>query len=66
MDMVLSLSEMTHQFYFENNYKDYLLNNLKDHYSSPRICTLVSEVRVFDSAAAIYKESHYPPLVFHT
>ena len=66
MDMVLSLCEMTHQFYFEHTYHDYMLDSTVHHYATPRINTLVNEVRVFDSAAAIYKKSHYPPLVFHT
>jgi hypothetical protein len=66
MDMVLSLSEMTHQFYLENHYQDYNINNYKFHYNAPLVSTILSEVRVFDSAAAIYKKSHYPPLVFTT
>jgi len=66
MDMVLSLSEMTHQFYLENHYQDYNINNYKFNYNAPLVSTILSEVRVFDSAAAIYKKSHYPPLVFTT
>ena len=66
MDMVLSLCEMTHQFYHEHTYHDYMLDGTAHRYSTPRINTLVNEVRVFDSAAAIYRKSHYPPLVFHT
>jgi hypothetical protein len=53
MDMILSLCEMTHQFYCDNSYKDYAIDNYKPHYATPLISTLVSEVRVFDSAAAI-------------
>jgi 23S rRNA U2552 (ribose-2'-O)-methylase RlmE/FtsJ len=66
MDMVLSLSEMMHHFYFENRRNSFLLNDYKSHYSALLVNTLVSEIRIFDSAAAIYKKSHYPPLVFHT
>ena len=66
MDMVLSLAEMTHKFYVKNHYKNYELDNYKPSYGTPLVSTLVSEVRVFDSAAAIYKKSHYPPLVFRT
>jgi hypothetical protein len=66
MDMVLSLCEMMHQFYCDNAYQDYAIDNHKAHYVTPLVSTIVSEVRVFDSAAAIYKKAHYPPLVFHT
>jgi hypothetical protein len=66
MDMVLSLCEMTHQFYREHSYQDYSIDNYPSHHRTPLINTILSEVRVFDSAAAIYKKSHYPPLVFHT
>ncbi len=66
MDMVLSLCEMTQHFYFANPHQNYVLDNYKNHYISPLINTIVSEVRVFDSAAAIYKKTHYPPLVFQT
>ena len=66
MDMVLSLCEMTHQFYFENRHQDFRLDNYKLHYNVPLVSTLLSEIRVFDSAVAIYKKSHYPPLVFST
>jgi 23S rRNA U2552 (ribose-2'-O)-methylase RlmE/FtsJ len=66
MDMVLSLCEMTHQFYVEHTYHDYMLDSGVHHYPTPLINTILSEVRVFDSAAAIYRKSHYPPLVFHT
>jgi hypothetical protein len=66
MDMVLSLSEMMNHFYFENGRRSFRLDDYKSHFSSPLVSTVVSEVRIFDSAAAIYKKSHYPPLLLHT
>jgi len=65
MDMVLSLCEMTHQFYFDHAYENYSRENQRE-FSSPAVCTWIDEVRVFDSAAAIYKNRCQPPLVFHT
>ena len=65
MDLVLSLCEMTHQFYFEHGHGDFKREAQRE-FSIPKICTLIDEVRVFDSAAAIHKCYRPPPLVFHT
>ena len=40
MDLVLSLCELTHQFYFENKYSDYALSEYKQHYEIPLVSTL--------------------------
>ncbi|MCG8442557.1 MAG: class I SAM-dependent methyltransferase [Caulobacterales bacterium] len=66
MDMVLNLCEMMNQVYFENKMRPFSRTHYRKTFRSPRINAMISEVRVFDSAAAIYKRRQYPPLIFHT
>ena len=66
MDLVLSLCELMHQFYYENAAKDYSHADYRESYPAPMISTQISEVRVFDAAAAIYKKPVYPPMVYWT
>ena len=66
IDMGLSLCELMNHFYIGNKYKNYFRESYPEHFVAPLIATLVSEVRFFDSATAIYKNDVLPPLVFRT
>lgn len=54
-------------FYQTYGYADYTDDRHPRPFSVPRITRMVEEVRIFDSAVAIYKagDDYYPPLVKH-
>jgi len=64
--MFLSLSELMSAFYFRFGYKEYGRDEHPRDFEVPYICTLIKEVRLFDSAAIVYKGKPRPPMVFKT
>jgi hypothetical protein len=66
-DLVNACSLGMNYFYVKHGYADYTFDKHPAPFSVPRITKLVEEVRVFDSAIAIYKAgpNYYPPLVKH-
>jgi hypothetical protein len=53
--------------YWNYGYSDFVSERHPRTFEVPRITKLVEEVRIFDSAIAIYKSGagHYPPLIKH-